>query len=68
MIDEEIKKLEDRVNTLLGVCRHLKDENQKLRTREQDLSEQNVRLSQRTQLARTRIEAIIGKLQSMDVN
>jgi len=66
VLDEEIKKLEDRVSTLLGVCKRLKDENGSLRLREQTLTETNAKLSEKNRLARTRIESIIGKLKAMD--
>lgn len=66
MLDEEIKKLEDRVSTLVGICKRLKDENGSLRMREKALTETNAKLSEKNRLARTRIESIIGKLKAMD--
>jgi cell division protein ZapB len=66
VLDEEIKKLEDRVSTLVGICKRLKEENGSLRVREKALTETNAKLSEKNRLARTRIESIIGKLKAMD--
>jgi cell division protein ZapB len=66
VLDDEIRKLEERVSTLVGLCKRLREENSSLRGRERDLTEVNAALVEKNRLARTRIEAIIGKLKMMD--
>jgi cell division protein ZapB len=66
VLDEEFKKLEEQVGDLVRVCQRLKRENSSLRQQERDLLEQNTKLSEKNRIARTRIEAIIGKLKSME--
>jgi len=66
VLDEEIKRLEDRLNLLVNACQRLKDENSSLRTQQRDLTRENARLAEKTRLARSRIETIIGRLKTME--
>jgi len=66
VLDEEMKKLEDRVTALVGACKRLKEENGSLRSQETGLAQENASLSEKNRIARTRIEAIISKLKAMD--
>lgn len=66
MLDEEMKKLEDRVTDLVGACKRLKEENGSLRSQETGLVQENANLGEKNRIARTRIEAIISKLKAMD--
>jgi cell division protein ZapB len=66
VLDEEMQKLEERVSSLVGVCRRLKEENHALRAEHRTLTKENAQLAEKTRLARTRIEAIIGKLKALE--
>ena len=66
VLDEEMQKLEERVSSLVGVCRRLKEENHSLRAEQRTLTKENAQLAEKTRLARTRIEAIIGKLKAVE--
>ena len=61
-----MQKLEERVSSLVGVCRRLKEENHSLRAEQRTLTKENAHLAEKTRLARTRIEAIIGKLKAIE--
>lgn len=64
--DEELKKLETQVGTLLGVLTRLKQENQVLRANHTNLTQEHARLAEKNRLARARIESIIGRLKSLE--
>ena len=68
MLDDEIKKLEEQVATLLSLCQRLREENRSLRADEKQLLSQNAMLAEKNRLARTRIEHIIGKLKALDTH
>jgi len=67
MLDEEIKKLEEQVASLLSLCQRLREENRALRADEKRLLSQNAMLAEKNRLARTRIEHIIGKLKALEL-
>lgn len=62
----DLDKLEQRVDDLINVCRRLKGENHTLRAAEGELTSAHRRLSEKMQLARTRIEAMIGRLKALE--
>lgn len=64
--DEQLQRLEERIDELLALCRRLRRENQTLRAGQQGLQQENVRLAEKTQVARVRIEAIIGRLKALE--
>jgi len=66
VLNEEMQKLEERVSSLVGVCRRLKEENYALRVEHRSLTKENAQLAEKTRLARSRIEAIIGKLKALE--
>lgn len=66
MLDDEVKKLDEQVTSLVNICKRLREENTTLRVREKTLADENAKLAQKTRLARERIEAIIGKLRALD--
>lgn len=68
MLEDEIKRLEEQVASLLGLCRRLREENRSLRADERKLLSQNAMLAEKNRLARTRIEHIIGKLKALDTH
>ncbi len=63
--DQELKKLETKVERLFELCEQLKIENQSLKLKQNDLVRDRARLIEKTALARSRVEAMITRLKSM---
>ncbi|MCU7880536.1 MAG: TIGR02449 family protein [Candidatus Thiodiazotropha sp. (ex Lucinoma aequizonata)] len=61
----DLRALEIRVEELIRACSHLKDENKSLRVRQDNLVTERAALIEKTELARTRVEAMITRLKSM---
>lgn len=66
MDNENLKMLEQRVEQLIAVCQRLKKENRALKSGQRDLAQEHARLVEKTQVARTRIESMIGRLKSLE--
>ena len=66
MDNENLKKLENRIDDLIDTCRQLRKENHSVRSVHSQLSEEHARLIEKTQIARTRIEAMIGRLKALE--
>ena len=62
----DLKTLEARVDELIRTCSRLKDENQALRTTQEGLVAERAELIEKTELARSRVEAMISRLKSME--
>jgi cell division protein ZapB len=62
----DLRKLEIRVEELIRACSYLKDENKSLRARQDNLVAERAALIEKTELARTRVEAMITRLKSME--
>ena len=62
----ELKQLEARIEELIDTCDRLKDENSSLRNQQTGLVAERSRLIEKTELARTRVEAMINRLKSME--
>ncbi|MGH8557315.1 MAG: TIGR02449 family protein [Methylococcales bacterium] len=63
--DQELKKLEKKVERLIDLCKQLKIENQSLKAKQNDLVRDRARLIEKITLARSRVEAMISRLKSM---
>jgi cell division protein ZapB len=59
MENETLKKLEGRVDDLIGTCRQLKKDNHLIK-------DEHAKLIEKTQIARTRIESMIGRLKALE--
>ena len=66
--EQELRALEVRVEELVRACGHLKDENRRLRLREQNLLAERAGLVAKTEQARARVEAMISRLRSLEAN
>jgi cell division protein ZapB len=66
METENLKKLERRIDELIETCRRLSQENQALKSGQEHLAAEHAELMQKTQIARTRIEAMIGRLKALE--
>ena len=58
-VSDNLKKLEDRVQSLIAAGDRLARENRTLK-------EENVRLRDRTQAVRSRVETMIGRLKALE--
>ena len=62
----ELKRLEKRVDELVAAVAHLKEENRALKSRHDTLSNERATLLHKNEQARTRVEAMIGRLKAME--
>ncbi len=65
-LELELKKLEKRLEELMVTVSHLKDENRALRVRHETLAAERSALLQKNEQVRARVEAMIGRLKSME--
>ena len=65
-VDLELKRLERRLEELVAVCRQLKEENRSLRQRQDNLMVERASMMQKNEQVRTRVEAMIGRLKTME--
>jgi len=64
--EQELKRLEKRVDALVDVCDQLKDENRSLKQRQDALTAERATLLQKNEQVRARVEAMIGRLKAME--
>ena len=62
----DLRQLEARVDELIRACERLKDENVSLRTQQDSLVAERAALIEKTEQARTRVEAMIMRLKAME--
>jgi cell division protein ZapB len=61
-------QLEERVDRLLSLCARLSEENRSLRARQETLVSERADLIEKTEQARSRVEAMINRLKAMENN
>ncbi len=66
--EQELKRLEQRVDALVTVCDTLQDENRTLKQRQDTLTAERATLLQKNEQVRARVEAMIGRLKAMEQN
>ena len=66
MTELDIKKLEDRVDDLIKAVERLQRENKDLRESHSSLMSERSQLIEKTELARTRVEAMISRLRALE--
>ena len=64
--EAELKRLEKRVDDLVGTLGVLREENRALRQRQDSLSAERAGLVQKNELVRGRVEAMIGRLKTLE--
>ena len=64
----ELKRLDESIDGLLDTINQLKQENVQLRSQQDFLQVERSRLMEKTETARTRVEAIINRLKAMETN
>ena len=65
-VEVDLKALEVRVEELIRACDFLKQENQTLKVTQENLVSERATLIEKTEIARTRIEAMISRLKSLE--
>jgi len=68
MENSDLQLLEAKIDALIQTCKQLAYENQSLRQNEANLMSKQSALLEKHTLARTRIEAMITRLKSMEAN
>ena len=66
MDELDLKKLESRVDDLIKAVDRLQAENKTLRDSQTNLMTERTQLIEKTELARTRVEAMITRLKAME--
>lgn len=64
--NQELKQLEQRVDELINTCRLLRDENLSLRSSRDSLLEERTKLAEKNKIARSRLEAIVDRLRTLE--
>jgi len=62
----ELKDLEAKLDTLIDKYNLIKNENSSLKTKQNSLVKEKAKLLEKTTIARTRVEAMITRLKSME--
>jgi cell division protein ZapB len=65
-VDTELRRLERRLDELVATMHQLKEENRALRHRQDNLISERANLLQKNEQVRARVEAMIGRLKSME--
>jgi cell division protein ZapB len=63
----DLVTLEAQVDELIQTCEHLSDENRALRDQQSTLVAERASLIEKTELARSRVEAMIARLKAMEI-
>jgi len=65
-IDLELVRLTKRIEELIALLEHLRDENRALRARHETLAGERAALMHKNEQVRTRVEAMIGRLKTLE--
>jgi cell division protein ZapB len=65
-VELELKRLEKRLEDLIVTVSQIKEENRALRQRQDALTAERATLLQKNEQVRARVEAMIGRLKSME--
>ncbi len=65
-VELELKRLEKRLEDLIATVGQIKEENRALRQRQETLTSERASLLQKNEQVRARVEAMIGRLKSME--
>jgi len=64
--DQQLQQLEQRIEELISVSARLRHENELLQARESRLMEERADLLKKNDVAKTKVEAIISRLKSLE--
>jgi cell division protein ZapB len=65
-VELELRRLEKRLEDLIATVGQIKEENRALRQRQETLTSERAGLLQKNEQVRARVEAMIGRLKSME--
>ena len=65
-VELELKRLEKRLEDLIATVSQIKEENRALRQRHESLSTERASLLHKNEQVRTRVEAMIGRLKTLE--
>ena len=65
-MESDIRGLEKKVDTLIKLCRQLKEENQFMKMKQDELNHNLERLEEKNRLAAGRVESIVDRLKEID--
>ena len=63
----DTRTLEEKIDHLIRICNRLADENRALRDQQTSLIAERAALVEKSELARSRVEAMITRLRAMEV-
>lgn len=66
MAESQLAQLDAKLTLLIELCQRLDRENTELKAREAVLQQEKLRLVEKNELARVRVEAMIKRLKSME--
>ena len=66
--ESDLLKLENQIDALIDTVTQLKQENSSLRHQQDNLMSERSQLIEKTELARNRVEAMITRLRSLELN
>lgn len=67
MSSAELEALEAHINELIAACQELREENHALRDQQAQLMAERAGLIEKSELARSRVEAMIARLKAMEL-
>ncbi len=68
MAENQLKELESKIDELIALCSELNRENQSLKADGEHWHHERQSLIENNELARTKVEAVIGRLQALEQN
>jgi cell division protein ZapB len=66
--ESDLLKLENQIDALIDTVTQLKQENSNLRQQQESLMSERSQLIEKTELARSRVEAMITRLRSLELH
>ena len=66
LAEGDLQQLEQKVDSLIRACSELLQENRSLKNQQEHLMSERATLIEKTESARTRVEAIISRLKSLE--
>lgn len=68
LLEQELRRLEGRIEELVAACRKLRGENGSLRERLESLTSERAGLLAKNEQVKTRVEAMISRLKALEEN
>lgn len=62
----QLQQLSDKIDRLISKCKHLEADNLVLRDMQEDWQQERLKLLQKNDLARSKIEAMISRLKALE--